>query len=128
MSINKLADVIRYAEADTSLGIAKAIEDHFVVIDRNDLPEVERVVMRSKHSGTFRFKDSLLERVNFGDDHLLLALAHLAAAEHMAAQVDLAGKAVESLANDLAVALDRDHARDLARRLVADGWKREVTS
>lgn len=41
MSSARLESVIRYAEDDTSFGIAKAVEDRFVVIDRNDLPKVE---------------------------------------------------------------------------------------
>lgn len=127
MKTNKLEDIIRYVEDDTSYGIAKAISERFIVIDRDDLPEVERVEMHDKFSGTFRFAGSMLERVNYEDDHLLLVRAHLAAAEYMEQHPNLAAheKAIAELAEVLKTYGSFDGA---ARRLIADGWARKDDS
>jgi hypothetical protein len=130
-NFDKLADVIRWGyEEGTWSRATAAVRERFIVIDRDDLPDVERVWMRSEHTGTFRFKDSLLERVNYDDDHLLLARAHLAAAEYLRENPPVDEAAVKELAEyiegDPGWGEDGS-AATIARRLVMVGWRRETT-
>lgn len=150
MSTDKLAETIRSGvpgvgqdeESIEPAFAANRVREAFVVIDRDDLPEV---VVASPEFGLR--EGTLRATVEYGSKgyvaeafigapgsgtvdpewHEAAAKAHLAAAEHLRANPPIDGKAVRDAARAMwpeATTSEQEHnARlEVARRLVADGW------
>lgn len=141
MSTDKLADAIfgarlgdfcdnpadRLAQIKPSLAAAR-VRAAFVVIDRNDLPGVRH----DAASGKFLFGASVLPRRPAAGDVRSSAYELLALAEWLDANPPVDEKAVRDAVRVMwpQVAtneLEYNARLDFARRLLADGWKREVT-
>lgn len=135
MSTDKLADTI-YSLADlfnpelietmqsiVPVNAAARVRERFVVIDRNDLPEVEELDDTHNLVGLNPFS-----KTSDPDALTREGLRYLAMAEHLRKSPPVDEKAVKELAAELWEPLASSSAAyDLARALVADGWKREVT-
>lgn len=106
---------------------AQRVRDRFVVIDRNDLPEV----VPDELNGTFHVGGVRYTGRDREDIYLGRARRDIAMAEYLRAHPPVDEKAVDELADTLRDAIPDMYGsvrKDLARRLVADGWKREVGS
>ncbi len=132
MSTDKLADVIaeRVSSSPYMIGpghAANRVREAFVVIDRNDLPAIV-----SRDPGLFGTVHGH-ERVALKPSwHRDLAMHHLAIAQH---RESLPPPVDEEAVRDVARAMwpeattseqEYDARLEVARRVIADGWKREA--
>lgn len=124
MSTDKLAEIVGRDTGTTQ--VCREIREAFVVIDRNDLP-------KATSDGKYVFVDGDTEAPADGRVSSQTvrerALGLLAVSEYLRKNPPVDEKAVKELAKELWEPLASSSAAyDLARRLVADGWKRGVTS
>lgn len=106
--------------------VAKAIKEKFVVIDRNDLPEV-----KPSSDGYGVWAGGTFFHPHQEKELPSTAYQYLAVSEYLRANPPVDEKAVKELAaalDDIAPWDTNQQRDDVARRLVAEGWKREVTS
>lgn len=113
-------DEVAYTFNRAAFLAAVAAECGVIIIDRDDLPEVTEQNGQHYAGGAHR---------SFGDaaQYRQYALGALAIAEYLDANPPVDEADVEALARDLAVAAGYESDavdRNIARRLVAAGWKR----